>query len=137
MTELTRSIEILRPPEIVWEIMDMRRWPDISAIFSEVTPNEQPLAEGAILTIVAGPGEEKVRYSVEITAFDALRRLAYLRRGGPLPGNSEWHLTPTARGTMVTYANKYDHDLAAPVQASISRAMERFLDELQRIVQEE
>jgi len=137
MTELTRSVEVLRPPEIVWEVMDMRRWPDISKIFSEIMPANAPITEGANLTIVAGPGEEKVRYAAEITAWEAPRRLSYRRSGGPLPGSSDWHLTPTARGTMITYANKYDHDLAPPVQASICRAMEKFLEELQRVAQEE
>lgn len=137
MTELTRSTEVLRPPEKVWEVMDMRRWPEISPIFAEVSPANAELAAGTVLTIVAGPGEEKVHYTAEITALEAPRRLSYRRSGGPLPGLSDWHLTPTARGTMITYANKYDHDLAPPVQASICRAMERFLDELRRVAEEE
>jgi uncharacterized protein YndB with AHSA1/START domain len=136
MTSLTRSVEILRAPEIVWEMMDMRRWPDISKIFSEITLTGSSIAEGARLSIVAGPGEEKVRYTAEITACEAPRRLSYKRTGGPLPGESEWHLTPSARGTMITYTNKYDHDLATPVQASICRAMEKFLEEMARVVQE-
>ena len=136
MTDLTRSVEILRPPEIVWEVMNMRRWPEISNIFDEVSTDNAALAAGTVLSIVAGPGEEKVRYTAEITAYEAPRRLSYHRGGGPLPGSSDWHLTPTARGTMITYANKYDHDLEPPVQVSICRAMEKFLDELQRVAQE-
>jgi uncharacterized protein YndB with AHSA1/START domain len=137
MTELSRSVEISRPPEIVWEVMDMRRWPEISRIFDEVSTDAAALTTGTMLTIIAGPGEEKVRYTAEITAYEAPRRLSYRRSGGPLPGSSDWHLTPTARGTMITYANKYDHDLELPAQASICRAMERFLEELQRVAQEE
>jgi len=134
MISLTRSIEILRTPEIAWELMDMRRWPDISNIFSEVTPTETSMTRGVKLSIVAGPGEEKVHYTAEITVCEAPRRLSYKRTGGPLPGESEWHLTPSARGTMITYTNKYDHDLAPPVQASICRAMEKFLEEMARVV---
>jgi len=134
MTSLARSIEILRTPEIAWEIMDMRRWPDISNIFSEVTSTETAMTRGVKLSIVAGPGEEKVRYTAVITVCEAPRRLSYKRTGGPLPGESEWHLTPSARGTMITYTNKYDHDLAPPVQASICRAMEKFLEEMARVV---
>ncbi len=136
MTSLTRSVEIFRLPEIVWEVMDMRRWPDISNIFTEVVSNNTPITAGVKLTIVAGPGEEKVRYTAEITECEAPRRLAYKRTGGPLPGESDWHLTPTARGTMITYTNKYEHDLPPPVQASICRAMEKFLEEMSRVVQE-
>lgn len=136
MTSLTRSIEILRMPEIVWGLMDMRRWPDISNIFSEVASTGASMTRGVKLSIVAGPGEEKVHYTAEITECEAPRRLYYKRTGGPLPGVSEWHLTPSARGTMITYTNKYDHDLAPPVQASICRAMEKFLEEMARVVQE-
>jgi len=130
MTTLTRSVEVSIIPEIVWEIMDMRRWPDISNIFTEVTSTDTAMTEGAKLTILAGPGEEKVRYSSEIIAYDAPRHLSYKRSGGPLPGTSDWHLRPTARGTMLTYTNNYDDDLAPAVQASICRAMEKFLDDL-------
>jgi len=137
MIELMRSTEVSRPPEVVWQLMDLRRWPGISPIFEEVSPAATEPTIGAVFTIVAGPGEEKVRYTAEIAEYEAPRRLSYRRSGGPLPGTSAWHLTPTARGTMITYTNKYDHDLASPVQASICRAMERFLGELQRLAQEE
>jgi hypothetical protein len=136
MTTLTRSVEVSIIPEIVWGMMDMRRWPEISNIFSEITPPEASITEGAQLFIVAGPGEEKVRYSAEITAWEAPRHLAYKRRGGPLPGASDWHLRPTARGTMLTYTNHYDQDLAPPVQASICRAMEKFLEDIARAAKE-
>lgn len=136
MTALTRSVEVLLLPEILWGMMDMRRWPEISNIFSGVTFVDASMTTGAKLSILAGPGEEKVRYTAEITAYEAPRRLSYKRIGGPLPGDSDWHLRPTARGTMITYTNNYDDDLAPQVQAAICRAMEKFLDDMTLAAQE-
>ncbi|NUO79787.1 hypothetical protein HUU05_06900, partial [candidate division KSB1 bacterium] len=74
----------------------------------------------------------------EVLAFDQeMGRLVYKRTGGPLPGTSEWSLTKTASGTKVVYTNYYQHDLTSTVLSSITRAMERFLNDMRNAIEKE
>ena len=93
---------------------------------------------GAQFVVTAGPGEAKVQYNVEVIVCDQnLGRLVYKRTGGPLPGTSEWSLLGTPNGTKVIYTNHYQHDLTSTVLSSITRAMERFLNDLKNVVEGE
>ncbi len=136
MSMLKESIEIKRPIAEVWPYLDIARWPKVSPIFHEVEPQGAAMQAGAQYIVTAGPGEEKVKYNVEIVAYDqALGRLVYKRTGGPLPGTSEWSLAATPAGTRVIYTNHYLHDLNSNSLSSIMRAMERFLGDLRNAVE--
>lgn len=136
MSMLKEFIEIKRPIADVWPYLDIARWPNVSQIFQEVEPQQAEMQTGAQYIVTAGPGEEKVKYNVEIVAYDqALGRLVYKRTGGPLPGTSEWSLATTPLGTRVVYTNHYQHDLNSNSLSSIMRAMERFLSDLRNAVE--
>ena len=137
MSMLKERIEIKKPLSEVWQFMDLRRWPEISAIFQQVEASaESAMQVGSAFVVTAGPGETKVKYNVEIVAFDqSMGRLVYKRTGGPLPGTSEWVLTSSPNGTRIDYTNHYQHDLNSTVLSSISRAMIRFLGDLRAAVE--
>ncbi|MEK7727535.1 MAG: SRPBCC family protein [candidate division KSB1 bacterium] len=138
MSMLKEIIEIKRPFNDVWEYLDIARWPKVSPIFQEVEAAESGMQVGAQYIVTAGPGEAKVKYNVEVLAYDQeLGRLVYKRTGGPLPGTSEWSLTKTAAGTKVIYTNHYQHDMNSTVLSSITRAMERFLTDMRNAVEKE
>ncbi len=136
MSMLKEIIEIKRPLSEVWEYLDIACWPKVSPIFQEVETVMSGMEVGANYLVTAGPGEAKVKYNVEVTAYDQeLGRLVYKRTGGPLPGTSEWSLTKTASGTKVVYTNHYQHDLTSTVLSSITRAMERFLNDMRNAIE--
>ncbi len=138
MSMLKETIEIKRPLAEVWQYLDIARWPQVSPIFQEVEAADSGMQVGANYTVTAGPGEAKVKYNIEVLAYDQdLGRLVYKRTGGPLPGTSEWSLTKTASGTKVVYTNHYQHDLTSTVLSSITRAMERFLNDMRNAVEKE
>ena len=136
MSMLKETIEIKRPIAEIWRFLDLREWPKVSPIFQDVEALDGAMHAGARFIITAGPGEAKVKYNVEITAFDqSLGHLHYKRTGGPLPGTSEWVLTNSPNGTKVAYTNHYQHDMNSTVLSSITRAMERFLNDLRQAVE--
>ena len=138
MSMLKETIEIKQPAIVVWKYLDIAQWPAVSPIFQEVEVVEGPMQAGAQFVVTAGPGEAKVKYNIEVMICDQdLGRLVYKRTGGPLPGTSEWSLLNTANGTKVIYTNHYQHDLNSTVLSSITRAMERFLNDLKKILEEE
>ena len=138
MSMLKETIEIRKPAAEVWVYLDIAQWPKVSPIFQDVETVEGPMKSGAQFTVTAGPGEAKVQYNVEVTVCDQdLGRLVYKRTGGPLPGTSEWSLLKTPNGTKVIYTNHYQHDLNSTVLSSITRAMERFLNDLKNQVEGE
>lgn len=136
MSMLKESIEIKRSIAEVWPYLDIARWPEVSRIFQDVESQEAGMHSGAQYIVTAGPGEETVKYNVEVIAYDQeLGRLVYKRTGGPLPGTSEWSLAATPLGTRVVYTNHYQHDLNSNALSSIMRAMERFLSDLRNAVE--
>ena len=136
MSMLREMIDINKPKSEVWKFMDLARWPDVTTIFSKVVPEQEAISQGAKFLVTAGPGEEKVKYSVEVTAYDEEQgKLAYERTGGPLPGTSEWVLTSIPTGTRLVYTNHYQHDLNSAVLSSIVRAMERFMEDLRHAIE--
>ena len=136
MSMLKERIEIKKPLSEVWQYLDFRRWPEISAIFQKVEAQNETMHVGARFIITAGPGETKLKYNVEIVACDeSMGRLVYKRTDGYLPGTSEWLLTSIAAGTRVDYTNYYQDDLPSPALSSISRAMIRFLTDLRDAVE--
>lgn len=138
MSMLKETIEIKRPLAEVWQYLDIARWPQVSPIFQEVESASGAMQVGATYVVTAGPGETTVKYNVEILAYDQeLGRLVYKRTGGPLPGTSEWSLTKTATGTKVIYTNYYQHDMNSTVLSSITRAMERFLNDMRNAIEKE
>jgi len=138
MSMLKEVIEIKKPLSEVWEYLDIARWPKVSPIFQEVETVMSGMEVGANYVVTAGPGEAKVKYNVEVLAYDQeLGRLVYKRTGGPLPGTSEWSLTKTAAGTKVVYTNHYQHDMNSTVLSSITRAMERFLNDMRNAIEKE
>jgi len=138
MSMLKEMIEIRRPLAEVWQYLDIARWPQVSPIFQEVEAVDSDMHVGANYVVTAGPGEAKVKYNIEVLAFDQeMGRLVYKRTGGPLPGTSEWSLTKTASGTKVVYTNYYQHDLTSTVLSSITRAMERFLNDMRNAIEKE
>jgi len=136
MSMLKEIIEIKKPVSEVWRYLNLSRWPEVSSIFQNVEPQDESMQVGSRYVVTAGPGETQVKYNVEIvTCEEKSGKLTYERTGGPLPGTSEWSLTPTATGTKVEYTNYYQHDLTSTVLSSITRAMERFLEDLRTAVE--
>ncbi len=136
MSMLKETIEIKKPADKVWHYLDIAQWPEVSPIFKEVEIVQGPLQPGAQFVVTAGPGEEKVTYNIEVIVCDeALGRLVYKRTGGPLPGTSEWSLLNTPTGTKVIYTNHYKDDLNSNALSSLTRAMERFLSDLKKLVE--
>ncbi len=138
MSMLKETIEIKKPAAEVWKYLDIAQWPEVSPIFQEVEGGAGAMQAGAQFVVTAGPGEARVQYNVEVVVCDqSLGRLVYKRSGGPLPGTSEWSLLNTPNGTKVIYTNHYQHDLNSTVLSSITRAMERFLNDLKNVVEGE
>ncbi len=135
MTKIDREISIASSPEQIWPWMDILKWPEFSDIFTEVSLDNGNVALGAKAQITAGPGEEKVNYSAQITAFQPSKKLAYSRSGGPLPGDSEWEILPAENGSTVIYRNSFDHALAEPVKESMAKTMERFLAQIKKVAE--
>ena len=131
MSMLKETIEVKKPKAEVWKYLNLERWPQVTKIFKSVESQQDFIGNGAKFIVTAGPGEEKVKYNVEIiTCDEELGSLVYKRTGGPLPGNSEWQLIATSNGTKIVYTNYYQHDLNSTVLSSIVRAMERFMQDL-------
>jgi len=138
MSMLKETIEIKKTAAEIWRYLDIAQWPQVSPIFQEVEILEGPMRAGAQFLVTAGPGEAKVQYNVEVVVCDQeMGRLVYKRTGGPLPGTSEWSLLSTPNGTKVIYTNHYQHDLNSTILSSITRAMERFLDDLKKVMEGE
>ncbi len=131
MTEIAKSIELPVAPEQFWPLLDMREWPQISGLIEQAEPGSKRLKVGTTVHIVAGPGDEKIHYDAKITELVEGERLKYERRGGPLPGTSEWHIDRTPSGCRVEYRNQFLHTLAEPIVESMSRTMEHFLRDLE------
>jgi len=136
MSMLKETIVISKPLSEVWPHLDIAHWPEVSTIFQHVESVDGDMREGARFVVTAGPGEAKVKYNVEVVVFDqTLGRLVYKRTEGPLPGTSEWTLTSMPNGTKVVYVNHYKHDLNSTILSSITRAMEKFLNDLRVAVE--
>ena len=136
MSMLKERIEIKRPLSVVWPYLNLASWPKISPIFQQVDSMDGTMQAGSRFKVIAGPGEAKVEYQVEIVVCDEpLGRLVYKRMGGPLPGTSEWLLSSSTSGTKIDYTNYYQHDLPSAALSSISRAMIRFLNDLREAVE--
>jgi uncharacterized membrane protein len=136
MSILKERIEIKRPLSEVWPYLNFTNWPKISPIFQQVESLDGAMQAGSRFKVIAGPGDAKVEYQVEIVVCDEpLGRLVYKRMGGPLPGTSEWLLSSSATGTKIDYTNYYQHDLPSAALSSISRAMIRFLNDLREAIE--
>lgn len=135
MTKITRSVSVPVDPTTLWNYMDMRRWCEISSIFTKVDLSNGKMEVGGEAKITAGPGDEKVNYTARITVLEPGRRLAYARSGGPLPGRSEWEIQPNHQGATISYHNTFDHTLPDPVVKSMESTMERFLGDLKAAVE--
>ncbi|HHL72846.1 MAG TPA: hypothetical protein ENJ29_10060 [Bacteroidetes bacterium] len=132
MTEIAKTIELPIAPEQFWPLLDMREWPRISGLIEQAEPGSKRLKVGCTIRIVAGPGEEKVHYDAKITELVEAEKLAYERRGGPLPGTSKWQIDRTDTGCRVEYRNQFLHTLAEPIVESMTRTMEHFLSDLEQ-----
>ncbi|MCA9742512.1 MAG: SRPBCC family protein [Deferribacteres bacterium] len=130
MTKISRSIEMRVDPDTVWEFMDMRKWTQFSEIFKKIDLSSAEMKVGEIATITAGPGSEDVRYSAQITAFEPMKKLAYSRSGGPLPGKSEWQILANGTGSKVSFENTFRDPLPEPVEKSMASTMEKFLSDM-------
>lgn len=130
MTKISRTIEVAVPAAKLWQVMDMRKWSQISSIFSEVRFSGTDYQTGAEGVITAGPGNEKVNYHARIVALEPEKMLQYERTGGPLPGTSTWEIVSNGRGCELHYTNNYRDTLADAVQQSLIKTMDRFLHDL-------
>ena len=136
MTKISRSVSVRVDPNTLWNYMDMRKWSDISSIFTKIDLNTAVMEVGGEAKITAGPGNEKVNYVAKITEMEPAKRLAYSRHGGPLPGKSEWEIQPIQNGsTMVHYNNTFEHSLPEAVVKSMESTMEKFLHDLKAAVE--
>lgn len=135
MTRISRSIKVQADARTLWQFLDMRKWNEISNLFSEIDTSSQNLQVGDEARITAGPGVEKVNYTATIVALEPEKRLEYMRSGGPLPGKSEWEILPNGEGIEVAYHNTFNDQLAEPVKRSMEQTMERFLGDLKLAVE--
>jgi hypothetical protein len=135
MTKISRSIDVHVDPGTLWQYMDMRKWSEISSIFTKVDLSSTEMKVGGEANIIAGPGDEKVNYIAKITACEPGQKLEYFRTGGPLPGKSEWSIAANHSGSEIRFMNTFDDPLPEPVKHSMIATMDRFLGDLKIAVE--
>ncbi len=79
------SVEIERPPEVVWAfVSDPERWPEWLDEFEEVVPeSDGPVGKGSVFRYTVSPGHRSA--TIEFVEWEPGRRFGW--DGPPLP----WH----------------------------------------------
>jgi uncharacterized membrane protein len=127
MTEITRSIEIAAPREVVWSHVQPKRWPEIFDFVLEVNGlgDHSAAAVGAEALVVAGDQETQVQYKIEVTEMQDRERIAYRRFDGPLAGRGLIQLKALQNGTLFRRISYYDDVLTEQTIEALSKGMEK------------
>ncbi len=120
----------------VWPLFDIRKWPEISKIYTAVSINTKIVRLKTTAEIISRFSLMKIHYAVMISAWLENEKLAYNRFDGPLPGHSEWILSKIENGTRIDFRNDFLHNLGSGLQQEIAENMQNFLQDLKRFAEE-
>ena len=130
MTVIHCSIKIGAPAASIWHFFDIRRWPEISDVFSLVSIYTKILRLKTKAEVESRLSRLKINYTITISEWEENEKLAFKRFDGPLPGDSRFILTAIDGGTIIEYDSRFLHNLSDALQREIAAVMQEFLNDL-------
>lgn len=102
------SVEIDRPPDVVWAfVSDLRRWPEWRTTIRSIEPPDE-LAAGAAFAGTTRLLGRTWTWGLELTAIDPPRHLAYRVTEGVATPTVEYLVEPSGAGTRFTMSGYID-----------------------------
>ena len=109
MARMERSIEINVPPEKVWPLMQLDRWPEWYIPLKKVEwTSKDKNKVGSTYHQIVQLGRNKGKADGEITEVAENEKISMRSTNGPMKGTGVISLSPTKAGTKVTVAFEYE-----------------------------
>jgi uncharacterized membrane protein len=145
LTRIEKSIEIRVPPEKVWEMLALDRWPEwMDTMKKAEYTSEDKNVVGATAHAISGVAGVKDEYDAEITEWKENEKISWRSTSGKLKGMfSSMTLSPIKTGTKVTSVADYNLPYSIlgkiidklQVSREVDKAMEKGLEKLKSILE--